>query len=70
MVQKGGQVTKPIVVVNIIYIIQVKGVLTKSFTCLHLALLNIKAFGHLSLNTVTMLLLIGLTLFTPGCGYH
>ena len=46
------------------YIIQVKGFLMKKFT--FLALLDIKAFGHLSL--VTMLLLIGLTLFLqPGC---
>ena len=43
---KGGQVTKPIIVVKmscelLIYIIQVKGFLIKSFT--FLALLDIKA---------------------------
>ena len=44
---------------ELLYIIQVKAFLIKSFTSL--ALLDIKAFGCLSLDI--MLLLIGLTLF-------
>ena len=56
--------TKLIIVVKmsceLLYIIQVKGFLINSFT--FFALLDIKAFGRLSLDT--MLLLIGLTLFT------
>ena len=65
MIQIGGQVTKPITVVKMssIYCIQVKGLLIKSFT--FLTLLDYQAFGHLSL--VTMLLLIALALFCPGC---
>ena len=62
--------TKPIIVVkmscDLLYIIQVKGFLIKSFT--FLALLDIKAFGHLSL--VTMLLLIGLALFGQAVLYR
>ena len=49
LICKGGQVTKPIIVVKIPYellcIIQVKGFLIKSFN--FLALLDIKVFGHL-----------------------
>ena len=58
IVQKGGQVTKPIIVVKmpckLLYVIQVKG---------FLALLDIRVFGRLYL-----WLLIGLALFLqPGC---
>ena len=46
MVQKGDQVTKPIIVVNtpykILYVIQVKGILINNFNFLDL--LNIKVF--------------------------
>ena len=50
MVQKGGQVTKPIMVVKmpgceLLYIIRVKAFLLRSFN--FLALLNIKVFGRL-----------------------
>ena len=47
-VQKGGQVTKPIIVVRIpcklLYVIQVRGFLIKIFN--FLALPDIKVFGH------------------------
>ena len=62
---KGDQVTKPIMVVKMTFI-QVKGFLIKGFT--FLGLLDIKALGLLSL--VTMLLLIGLALFTARIGFH
>ena len=67
--KKGGQVTKPIIVVKMSYkllhIIQVNGFLVMfNF----LALLDIKIFGCLY---VTLLLLIGLALFYSKClAYH
>ena len=56
---------KPIIVVKMPFIIQVKGFLIRSFT--FLVLLVIKVFGCLSL--VTMLLLIGLTLLYSQAMY-